>query len=207
MIERPILMNAFSVRAILARRKTQTRRVIKPQPAGTFAGLASVQAGFHKYEPRYSWHVDKELSAWRKCPYGQIGNRLWVREIFGIHNEGDGTNFYVYRADYDPDEPGPPPSYHWTPSIFMPRVASRILLEITEVRVEQLQDITGNDCLEEGLKQYTQDGVYKNVLDLREEYWDIWDSINAKRGFSRKRNPWVWVIGFKPLTDTAIAKV
>lgn len=191
---RPILMNAFSVRAILAGRKLQTRRVVKPQPE---LGRPWGKSG---------WTVDPErmdLPA-GLCPRGVVGEQLWVRETFGVYSEDKGANFYVYRADCDPDESGPPPAHRWTPSIFMPREASRMLLEIAGVRVERVQDITDLDAWHEGAWWWRYDDAVGPPLyvadgENRDCFAEMWDAISEKRGFGWKRNPWVWVVSFRRL--------
>lgn len=189
--ERPILFIAPMVRAILEGRKTQTRRIVKPQP--------SMECDC---EPEgYSWvpmHKGRELSH-HQCPYGQPGDRLWVRETFsGPWCMGDtppskwGRSSRIwYWADGNPEEGD------WTrprPSIHMPRWASRITLEITDVRVERLQDISDADALSEGIYP-TSTGLYAGAA--KAEFRKLWESINGPESWSA--NPWVWVIEFKKL--------
>jgi len=193
--ERPILFSGPMVRAILAGRKTQTRRVVRwkgrtPPTAAEFCGLTDslgypasegfIWAGFgNRRDPLY----------WR-CPYGRPGDRLWVRETWGIDPNDmaidlpDRANRIVYRADDSEDRP-----YHWGwhSPIYMPRWASRLTLEVTAVRVEQVQEITEADAKAEGC-----DGG-KNVFQ------DLWEALNRKRGFGWDVNPWVWVVCFKRL--------
>lgn len=144
------------------------------------------------------WHqvewVDKiqPLSIVDYCPFGQPGDRLWVRETFA-HEPGVGT---VYRADR-----GPRPK--WTPSIHMPRSLSRITLEITDIRVERVQDITGDGARAEGVTwaDPVQIGGHPfettMKLDARNEFRHLWNDIYAKRGLSWDANPWVWAITFR----------
>ena len=186
MKERPILFSGPMVRAILEGRKTQTRRVIKPQPTSdhglVFEGIAPGKFGAVS---------DGEIT----CPYGTIGDRLWVKETHHVRDAGyvDGTGRdIVYKAD-DEDFP-----YGWTPSIHMPRWASRINLEITGIRVERLQDISEEDAKAEGVGVHggwnadeTEYGV-----NARGPFSRLWDSINAKR-HPWASNPWVWVIEFR----------
>jgi len=150
MKERPILFSAAMVNAILSGRKTQTRRVVKPM---------SRKAG-----GEYTGWVLPEYRT--DCPYGQPGDRLWVRETFGsmIRNVG-GTPHekLAYRAD-DPNavmcysSEGMEVPIKWKPSIHMPRWASRITLEIVSVRVERLNEISEQDAIAEGIKAMTKDG-------------------------------------------------
>jgi len=173
MSEHPILFNTDMVKAILDGRKTQTRRIIKPQP---FLGDK-----FQNYEPQVG-----------KCPYGYEGDRLWVRETFAEpFGKGMGV---IYRADYGEN------LHTWKPSIFMPRWASRITLEVTAVRVERLQEISGKDAQQEGFPWHgigaTLQFGYRPPLTW---FSDLWDSLNAKRGYGWSNNPWVWCISFRKI--------
>ena len=171
MKERPILFSGDMVRAILAGEKTQTRRVAKIQPM--------------------DWS-----KTYFRCPYGQPGDRLWVRETFMPLTKG-----YAYRADNLINEKFP--GTKWKPSIFMPRKANRIMLEITNIRVERLQEITPSDYRNEGINIFYPAGM--NSLDiesmLKQRWIDLWDSINLKRGQGWNKNPWVWVIEFKRVSN------
>jgi hypothetical protein len=121
-----------------------------------------------------------------RCPYGYPGDRLWVRETWKpCFDDKSGTQ---YRAD-ERGCTGP-----WRPSIFMQRKRSRITLEIAEVRVERVQDISPDDCVAEGVTVYgsTDSG------DLRQAYAELWDSINGKT-YPWASNPWVWAIHFSRL--------
>ena len=179
MKERPILFSSEMVRAILDGRKTQTRRIIKPQP--------DYVDNIHK-TPNTGGKVIK-------CPFGQPGERLWVRETWADNIRGC-PNGITYRADHcDPKGDGPANPIKWRASIFMPRWASRITLEITNIRVQRLHDILSADAEAEGVlwKEKYMNPVHAFVV--------LWDSINAKRGFEWDENPWVWVIEFKKLED------
>lgn len=126
-----------------------------------------------------------------KCPYGEVGDRLWVKETFTRAFPNDTI---VYKASCNA-------VYKWEPSIFMPRIASRILLEITDVRVERLQDITINDAMNEGVEHMTFGGWkdYRGILESFASpilsFYTLWESINGPN--SCGANPWVWVISFK----------
>lgn len=139
------------------------------------------------------------------CPYGVPGDRLWVRETWGLHPDVDeqlkedhcapasidldDAQHVGYRAD----QSGAWAVKKWRPSIFMPRWASRITLEVVNVRVERVQEITDTGGMREGWK------CDPNNLDYLPRQWfrDLWDSINANRGYSWESNPWVWVIEFR----------
>ena len=189
MRERPIIMGADSVRAILDGRKTQTRRVIKPQPK--FIGAPNVPFKTDDANPKGIIN----------CPYGKVGDRLWVRETVFFETfhqqsdeelERDGFNpnigVWVYRAD---NHDYPTITANWTSPMFMPREASRITLQITDIRVERVQDITEEDAIAEGVESFNTVASYSY----------LWDSLNAKRGYPWENNPWVWVISFKQIRN------
>lgn len=195
MNERPILFSAPMVQAILEGRKTQTRRVIK--------GLGSKLGDEYCTELRNGEIVETAAL----CPYGTAGDRLWVRETWQAQTL-DGQWWHEVKRDdrsvmnwawTNPVKPAydlTPPK--WLPSIHMPRMACRITLEVVSVRVERLQDISGEDCVAEGV-----DALYEPDTNVpadhynRQTFASLWDSINAKRGFGWAANPWVWVIEFK----------
>lgn len=191
MKERPILFSGPMVLAILEGRKTQTRRVCKARDEIKVHpnGQVLAHGGFLP-----------ELV----CPYGQPGDRLWVRETFRIRG-GDEYAYQkhqgsvVYREGCELIDSGP-----WKPSIFMPRWASRITLEIEAVRVERVQDITEEDALAEGCtRDFGPDGSTHwgaGLVEAKTNYQVLWESINAKRGFGWGKNPFVWVIQFKRIT-------
>lgn len=225
MKERPILMSAPMVRATLRDEnpKTQTRRVVKPQPVD-YPAMKPESRGGRKWV--FMAHSDKPGYAFAtsdvNCPYGQPGDRLWVRETWSADPHIDDSwastewngcgrkvreipdrfhhpRFCNYAADWLHEQ------IRWTPSIHMPRWASRILLEITAVRVERLQDISKADARAEGLDWvgdgYTPYGV-KGIAaswsrDPRESYRVLWESINGPGSWSV--NPWVWVLEFRRL--------
>lgn len=173
MKERPILMSAPMVRAILAGRKTQTRRIMKMAKRGTGGP---------------PFQIDGKTVC---SPYGVPGDRLWVRESWRPRQ----ASTVYYRADsydYHHDEiraGGTVPQ--WRPSIHMPRWASRITLEVVAVRVERLQEITYLESVAEGV-------IYdRGFEDPRDNYRSLWNVINAKRGRGWDENPWVWVIEFR----------
>ena len=142
-----------------------------------------------------------------KCPYGQPGDRLWVRETWA-KNKGTGGGI-VYRADYgfasgiyECDLNSGDWVKHvdkWKPSIYMPRWASRITLEVTDVRVERVQDITPQDIEAEGffLSGLETQSLPDQLARRKEWFRNAWNTINAKRGYSWGSNPWTWAISFK----------
>ena len=233
--ERPILFRGPMVKAILEGRKTQTRRVIKHQPQAPRAiygvnGADTILTAWPKAESegisvKWNWEMSRLGSAEKgvthhehdsewgdRCPYGQPGDRLWVRETFlgtydleAPHDYQTGEGYKcVYAADggtypeyYDEDKEEMRQGYK--PSIHMPRWASRIDLEITKVRVERLQDISEEDARAEGCHGETQQGTAdfptEGVKSASEDYADLWESINEEKSWDL--NPWVWVIEFK----------
>lgn len=171
MTERPILFSAPMVRAILAGTKTQTRRVVKGNLGAICKGNIPLVADISR------------------CPYGQPGDRLWCRETWGEHCSNKSI---VYRADFGAGEFDP--VNRWRPSIHMPRIASRILLEIESVRVERLNDISRGDAMAEGCP-------FPNMAsgpDPRKWYSGLWDEINGAGSWAA--NPWVWVVEFRRVT-------
>jgi hypothetical protein len=183
MKERPILFSAPMVRAILEGRKTQTRRVAKQTANGHLK-----QLGGHR-----RWHpADPEARL--ASPYGQPGDRLWVREAWAYY----GGDEYLYQQQnecvwYRAHDIGDPvPGVRWRPSIHMPRWASRITLEVTGVRVERLQDISEADAVAEGIEAPPPaDPVDMPVWRYRQ----LWGAINGPKSW--QANPWVWVVEFK----------
>lgn len=231
--ERPILFKGEMVKAILDGRKTQTRRVVKPQP-DTGEGI---------YEPAMAPGVGKQINKWAirvdgklkeiKCPFGKVGDRLWVRETFVLedtqdyhgeqempdegvpiqrHEESSVCDSYWLIPHYRATEPDAQIQCYdqseenwdrhgtkWTPSIYMPRWASRITLEITDIRVERLRVISEEDARAEGAV-YTHTAEHKlgdwvTGYEYRRGFENLWNSINSKT-FPWESNPWVWVIKF-----------
>lgn len=191
MKEHPIIFSWPMVRALLEGRKTQTRRVLRPQPVMT--------GGLWRWKDT-AWCEGRALVS-DKAPvdYGpQPGDRLWVRETFALDVPGcEHQRGIAYRADHrDARGDGPANPMRWRPSIHMPRWASRILLEVTDRRIERLQEISEEDAQREGLIE-TDDDPF--AWSARRQFQWLWDNINAKRGFGWFTNPWVRVIGFRRL--------
>lgn len=193
MNEHPILFSGEMVRAILEGKKTQTRRIIKSQP------MEYVVSAYLRPDGKYIWRCStgEGVSLPFKCPFGQVGDKLWCRETWFEWTKGNPEKQpYLYRAttsDYDFEmvkQCGH--TILWRPSIFMPRCASRITLEITNIQVEELKNITSLGVVAEGIEGNTLDWT-----ELRGRFITLWDSINAKRGYGWDKNPWVWVISFK----------
>ncbi len=205
MAEKPILFSAPMVRALLAGAKTQTRRIVKPQPRGTV------------------WH-DQDNQQWLvagygergddllHCPYGRPGDRLWARESWRAP--------LAYELTPPRDiPPGTPIAYQadgagtlphinagkLRPGMFMPRWASRTILDVTAVRVERLQDISREDALAEGIVIQPDGGYgladtsHYHATDPRQSYFSLWETINGPG--SVMANPWVWAVTFAPASS------
>jgi hypothetical protein len=224
MKERGIIMQGESVIGILDDRKTQTRRGVK---ATVNQGMPVNLSKATRHESNINLHgpcinfYDETQTGFNylgasKYAYGQPGDRLWVRETWGMDPndfgfpEGQWKNFVVYKSDWvnhpewftHPHKPDDKYHWGWTPSIFMPRWASRITLEIVNVRVERVQDITGDDAIDEGINALMESGKFTDPEFMVEQiakrkYRELWDSINSKRGYGWDTNPYVWVIEFK----------
>ena len=216
MTEKPILFNAEMVRAILAGQKTQTRRVINLQPVGVL-GAQMTRANDMDVFLWHGWpHMVKSGHAPvpLKCPYGEPGDLLWVRETWatdGVRDAIKPTNLppdshIYYRASLNEDK-------HewqlhtnfggrWRPSIHMPRWTNRIMLRIEVVRVERVAEIEPRDAIAEGVEFAERAWAQvparnpRRPIDYVEAFRHLWDSINAKRGFGWDANPWVWVVEF-----------
>ncbi len=193
----PILFSAPMVRALLAGTKSQTRRGIKPQPDLV---TNEIVARFTPNDQKLG-----RLGEVVNCPYGQVGDQLWVRETWQPHPEAGmdypGQNIQsdcvCYAADFNEHEVSD--SKPWKPSIHMPRWASRIQLEITGIRVERLQDIIEDDALAEGITYRDLPDNPDDTTKARTWYRGLWSTIN---GFdSWEQNPYVWVIEFKVIKN------
>jgi hypothetical protein len=176
------------VRAILDGRKTQTRRIVKakdsdPKRCITLSMLMANVYEWRLQDGRWFGIDGYDTPVCADCPYGAVGDRLWVRETFAICAD----NNIFYKADGKPD---PWDGIKWKPSIHMPRRASRITIEITGVRTERLNDITEVDAIAEGAQC---EGV-PAALTNRGAFAKLWEVINGKGSW--QHNPWVWVIEF-----------
>jgi len=207
--ERPIIFSGDQVRAILDGQKTSTRRTLKWQPLDVIKGKvidgAQTWVTLDTRDPNHGSII--------KCRHGEIGDHLWVKETWcPVHDSEFGEEDWVdYRATPRYANPGvshpagwenapdDPEALKWRSSRFMPRWASRILLEITDVRVERLQDISLNDCKAEGIPQFSfaRGALSDTPPDPRWKFIELWDEINAKSGYPWASNSWVWVIEFK----------
>lgn len=199
MKERPILFSGPMVRAILEGRKTQTRRPLKV-PRWFMKEYPSVDLA-------YSGLTGAALEQKLRCPHGVSGDRLWVRETWAGNVQGCPKGISYFADHRDPRGDGPANPMRWTPSIHMPRAASRINLEVVAVRAQRLQEITQADAVAEGM--HDTRGVWEPLSDTdnagpRAAFRSLWDEINGKRLVNQKpiswdANPWVWAITFKVL--------
>lgn len=202
MKEHGMIFNAEMVRAILDGRKTQTRRIVKGVPSThDFHGWV-MSSTCAKDEGKACWAIGKSPLLNNpirlRSPYGEVGDRIWVRETWAEAG-ASAPDLKLYRANYPEHVPShyenvpPVDEIRWTPSIHMPRWASRIMLEITGVRVERLNSISNESARAEG---YPVDRE-ANGGDIDPWLWfrDLWDGIYPEQSF--KHNPWVWVIEFK----------
>lgn len=192
--ERPILFSAPMVRAILDGRKTMTRRIVKQQPDRELDNEPYWNVGGFRASPMAANPL--------VCKYGRPGERLWVREAWAYF----GGDEYLYQRDQSQvmfsaswetdtrimnNAGRPVGDRKWRPSIHMPRWASRITLEITDVRVERLKDIRTEDCTAEGIEPQGND------VDTREAFFGLWSRINGPESYNE--NPWLWVVSFRRL--------
>jgi hypothetical protein len=202
---KPILFSTPMVEAILAGRKTMTRRVVKLKHTNGHEVKSIQKDG--SGTGWVAWSL-REVSAEEtarlypgeegfKCPYGNPGDLLWVRETWQYVDlgPGDENNGYVYKASEngqawaENDE-----SWKWRPSLFMPRDACRLFLKITNVRIEKLQAISWQDIISEGIE--TEYSGIEGIQDLEAKLENLWQKINGKESWDA--NPWVWVIEFEP---------
>ena len=196
MKERPILFSGQMVRAILEGRKTQTRRIVKPQPTKDYVTLMPL-SGELVGVTKHGGPIDNR--GWLHCPYGKPGDRLWVRETHAWYDPAQTVYYKASETDWT--------YLPWRPSIHMPRWASRINLEVVSVRVERLQDISEEDAMSEGIESWEERGVddaqdyYRDyvtgghVYNAKDSFRSLWQSINGPGSW--EANPWVWVVEFK----------
>ena len=234
--ERPIIFSGEMVKTILDGKKTMTRRVVISGFINNYKHAHIIKQSSDKSREGKAYFYDKPVgsmvlsSQLVSNPYGKVGDRLWVREtwIQGyddplIESEGDDENAVsiIYKADGKEeyrtcsaetaenwgDFSADSEMVGFKSPIHMPRWASRILLEITDIRIERLNDISDKDAVKEGLRILPASGRY--VVSPGDQYFGsashdavevfswLWDSINAKKGYPWSSNPWVWVVEFK----------
>jgi hypothetical protein len=212
MKDRPIIFSADMVKAILEGRKTHTRRVMKQQPYTLRVegfGYPTKEGGFVSLRSEHCLN---------ECPYGKPGDRLWVRETWtGTWHDTDGLeNMHIsYAADGSERFVIAPEDYvlpkaatkagGWVSPLFIKRFASRITLEITDVRVQRLQEISSEDCMAEGIIKLPASGRYVSgkgaqyfggaTSTAKSAFCDLWRAINGSGSWDA--NPWVWAITFR----------
>lgn len=233
----PILFSTPMVRAILNGTKTMTRRIVKNQPGNGIEDCYARPDGLHMWT-HLKVGVGCGMGSPFSCPYGKKGDILWVRETWAEtvnvnqlddwpgrpnlkldEEPEDNYKCIIYRADgewswCDDDGFSTERSY-WKPSIFMPKAACRIFLEITDVRVERLQDISEEDCISEGILpvesfnsgegKYTGQSFHNYLphgyseVGAKDSFQSLWRSINGEESWNS--NPWVWAISFKIISN------
>ncbi len=198
MKERPIIFSTPMVKAILEGRKTQTRRIIKPQPpegckyTGVQFDITKKQIGFywtdgttgdnHGYWPG----LYKNLIS----PYGMPGDLLWVRETFSIY-----LNAYLFKSTNTIFK-----GVKWKPSIHMPKAVAQVWLKITHVKVERLQDISEEDARDEGVDGNEWVYINRKETSYKNGFFSLWVDIYGSNSFNK--NPWVWAIEFEVISTT-----
>ncbi|WP_411178240.1 hypothetical protein ACHQIY_15290 [Klebsiella pneumoniae] len=214
--ERGMIFNGEMVRALLDGRKTQTRRIVK----GTDSAVKFCKEWNINGEEVFVVLGEKDHTGMNpvlgaiSCPFGAVGNRIWEREAFRVRSRATDVAILVYKASERNswteqthrvpvavcNKPATPEK--WTPSLHMPRWASRILLEITDVRVERLNAINEHDAQAEGVAKlrggfwkHYQPGWTQHQLSARGSFVTLWKSIYGDESWNS--NPWVWVIKFK----------
>lgn len=202
---KPILFSTPMVKAILEGRKTHTRRVIKEDKRGTWEAVNDVRRN-SEYGATVPCYLLREISVDDKSPnimYPKydVGDILWVRETWRICPDG----IFCYKAIGDCDTCSTTRenafNINWKPSIFMPREACRLFLKITDIRVQRLQEITEEDAMAEGVKAYGPNNC--SGTSARIAFAQLWDSLNERRGYEWRVNPWVWAISFERIKKPA----
>lgn len=216
--ERPILFKGKMVCANLNGNKTQTRRIVKPQCAFT-SGSGFSWKGF-LYGAAFNYSETVRNFAFKACPYGKPGDRLWVRETWSVladrhyayvhYAATEEITKHIDRRRLTAEQDWQLAHWNkkdgWAPSIHMPRWASRILLEVVDVRVERLNDISEQDAKAEGILQHSggsyldyQDEGESYVYGPRDSFASLWSSINGRTSWND--NPWVWCVTYKRIEN------
>jgi hypothetical protein len=214
MKEHPIIFSGPMIRAILEGRKTQTRRIVKFSSKSISPNGPYVESDGNPESLLTAVHELQKLSTKLACPYGTIGDRLWVRESFArvepypqigeryempmgapvseVHREYWRKRI-AFKADTDESF-----NQKWKPSIHMPRWASRITLEITDIRIERIQEVSDSDAFSEGIQATVNEGQLDDGT-AKGAFKALWNSINVKRA-SWESNPYVWALTFRRIT-------
>lgn len=210
MNEKPILFSGPMVRGILEGQKTQTRRVIK-SPSKKYPYFRLEECYPSEMGSIGNWRLSvededgfsPEEGFWYfGCPYGQPGDRLWVKETYLSGRKGR-----IYKADHPIANMIPRKVLKWKSPIFMPKSAARLWLKIKKIRIERIQDISEKDAEAEGTKGLSRIEGYGAAWAsiMNKQNWGpykcgfalLWNKINKKRGYDWEKNPWVWVVEFK----------
>jgi hypothetical protein len=203
MKETPLMLKTPLVKATLEGRKTQTRRVMRDQPSENEKFKYYCQLKNGDWGALFEWKTSEGeiFHNHYKCPYGKPGDLLWVKETYT-----DGGNLtsgvgYIYKANNYPDDFIK--AIKWKPSLFMPKSACRLWLEIESITPERLCDISEEDAIAEGVSRdvWTENGISTNFepdseLDYIKGFKILWDSINGKT-LPWSKNPWLWAIKYK----------
>ena len=214
---KPILFSTPMVQAILEGRKTQTRRVLKPQPL-VHNEVIKMPIPVDEYSKILKQYVKKGYTEIYtkgvlqgmiapRCPFGEVGDTIWVRETwcdpsntgYPILYKADFPMVYRNDAEGEPDIVLKEEGYKWKPSIFMPKDACRLFLKITNIRVERLQDISELDAECEGAKKMPLEHLGGAFPNHKSGFESLWQSINGKESWDC--NPYVWVIEFEKIKN------
>lgn len=230
--ERPVLFNGDMVKAILAGTKTQTRRPMKVQPAD-ITGFGSNEWSRFRNNMAERWQRAEAFG--QPCPFGEPGDRLWVRETWrpeerdsdmadGVRYQADDAFRVIENTREAADRwldvhggLGAKNIYRWRPSIHMPRWASRLTLRVTGARLERLQSITPDDAVAEGIERVSHVGLMQafgwkdygggaGYFDPVKSFASLWDQVATDRELCWDRNPWVWRISFERIDSNAVAQ-
>ena len=220
--ETPIIFSTPMVQAILEGKKTMTRRIVSElfetpfsEPCGDFLVIENKWLAVD-FIDALTRDYDKHVRI--KCPYGKPGDLLWVRETWGIYrSHPEGKDNIVFKSElhsvYYPNDSESNGS--WKPSIHLKKIHARLWLQIENIRVERLRDISEADAKAEGIMRYAGDNYYfYPCKDLRDDtyvdravtsFYSLWKVINGQESWDA--NPWVWVIEFKELSRTGHPKI
>lgn len=205
---KPIIFSPEMVRAILDHKKWMTRRVMKPQPVGGIRYSIFTPSGLedlHGQAIKQKYYADNVLwvrEAWRTNDFQFIDGE-WSASIQFKADMADGIRLRWREGDQNSyDRIG------WRPSIFMPKEAARLFLRVADVRVQRVQEIPNTDCIREGVNNeccrvcvHTGGSGCDQCNALWTQYRNLWDKLNAKRGYGWDSNPWVWAVSFEVLSE------
>lgn len=210
--ERPILFSTDMVKAILDGNKTQTRRVMKAQPSGSYNNI--IQGNYSDGEEAFLYvAVGQEQADFYKCHYGQKGDVLWVKETWCDMRTASmpDDNGLRYKASTGKN------NFTWKSPLFMPKKAARIWLKITNVRVERLKDISAQDAIAEGIKYSNSkagfcgydylSGGYNLMTSAQQSFFYLWKKVHKIDRYAELENPWLWVVEFDVISTSGTPTV